>query len=105
MIYSYNVEILIYFKRYYIIYDSTIIPEPQTYEQLKLVGFTWSKEEHNWSENEITLLLETIKDLYKKPSQAHTKDLYYYISHYVFEKQITAKQIKVKVKVLLNDYM
>lgn len=68
------------------------------------MGFSWSKDEYNWSEKDVILLTETIQKIYKKPSIVTTKDYYYWISHYIFEKKITPKQVKRQIFRMLNDF-
>ncbi len=74
-----------------------------SFQDLKTLGFTWKVDQFNWSAEDLQLLTDTIKKVYQDPNIITTKDYYYYISHHVFDKRITEKQVKHKVLSMLKE--
>ncbi len=64
-------------RQFLLFWNLNSIPDQKTYEDLSLLGFTWSKNDYNWSQEDISLLKDIINKIYKKLTIVTTKDYYY----------------------------
>jgi hypothetical protein len=55
-------------------------------------------EDYQWSEKDLQLLRENLIALARKKIINHTSDIWYFLSHHIFNGKIAPKNIKQKTK-------
>jgi hypothetical protein len=75
-----------------------------TYQQMKDLGFqTKTTESFIWSAKDDLLLSNALKSIGSQQTYIHTKDPYYYLSHYVFDDTISPEIVKKRIASMIHE--
>ena len=73
------------------------LPPKKTFNEMIKIGFHSKVMEWTWTDEDINILKESFQSLMSKQDWIHTKNVYHWFSHSVFNGRISKKGIKSKI--------
>lgn len=73
------------------------LPPKKTFNEMIQMGFRSKVMEWTWTDDDLEILKDSFRSLMAKQDWIHTKNVYHWFSHSVFNGRISKKGIKSKI--------